>query len=78
MDTTARFKLNHQAAGTVEVADPKVLRDLAPEVFDRVHRLTPGSIGRHEWYRQLVSGALGRDGKEDPAVKVALHYGARR
>jgi predicted acetyltransferase len=75
VDTTARFQLNHQAVGTVEVADPKVLLDVAPEVFGRVHSLTPGSIGRQEWYRQLASGALGRDGKEDPAIKVALHYG---
>lgn len=75
VDTTARFGLRHQATGTVEVADPKVLLQLAPEVFDRVHRLTPGSIGRQDWYRQLASGSLGRDGKEDPAVKVALHYG---
>jgi predicted acetyltransferase len=75
VDTTARFQLNHQAVGTVEVADPKVLLDVAPEVFDRVHSLTPGSIGRQDWYRQLASGALGRDGKEDPAIKVALHYG---
>lgn len=75
VDTTARFQLNQQAVGTVEVADPKVLLDVAPEIFDRVHRVTPGSIGRQEWYRQLASGSLGRDGKEDPAVKVALHYG---
>lgn len=75
VDTTARFRLNHQATGAVEVADSKVLLDVAPEVFGRVHRVTPGSIGRQEWYRQLASGSLGRDGKEDPAVKVALHYG---
>ena len=75
VDTTSRFQLNHQAVGTVEIADPRVLLDLAPEVFDRVHLLTPGSIGRQEWYRQLASGSLGRDGKEDPAVKVAMHYG---
>ena len=75
VDTTARFRLNHQAVGSVDIAEPKVLLDLAPEVFDRVHRLTPGSIGRQEWYRQLASGSLGRDGKGDLAVKVALHYG---
>ena len=74
VDTTPRFQLNHQAVGTVEVAEPQVLLDLAPGVFERVHHGTPGSIGRQEWYRQLASGSLGRDGKEDPAVKVALHY----
>ena len=75
VDTTARFTLQHQAIGTVEVADPKVLLEVAPAVFGRVHRHTPGSIDRQEWYRQLASGSLARDGKEDPAVKVALHYG---
>lgn len=75
VDTTARFNLRHQPTGTVEVADPKVLLDVAPKVFDRVHRHTPGSLGRQEWYRQLASGSLGRDGKEDPGIKAALHYG---
>jgi predicted acetyltransferase len=75
VDTTARFSVRHQATGSVEVADPKMLLQLAPEVFDRVHRVTPGSLGRQDWYRQLASGSLGRDGKEDPAIKVALHYG---
>lgn len=75
VDTTARFRLNHTPVGNVEVADPKVLLDLAPDVFERVHRMTPGSIGRHEFYRQLASGSVTRDGGEDPKVKVALHYG---
>lgn len=74
VDTSARFRLNHQPVGSVDIAEPKVLLDLAPEIFGRVHRYTPGSIGRQEWYRQLASGSLGRDGKEDPAVKVALRY----
>jgi predicted acetyltransferase len=75
VDTTSRFRLSHRAVGSVDVADPRVLLDLAPEVFARVHRLTPGSIDRQDWYRRLASGSLGRDGKEDPAIKVALHYG---
>lgn len=75
VETTARFRLNHTPVGSVEVADPKVLLELAPEVFDRVHRATPGSIGRHEFYRQLASGSVTREGGEDPKVKVALHYG---
>jgi len=75
VDTTARFSLRHQATGAVEVADPKVLLEVAPKVFDRVHRHTPGSLGRQEWYWLLASGSLNREGKEDPAVKAALHYG---
>ena len=38
VDTRARFRLNHTPVGSVEVAEPKVLLDLAPEVFDRLHR----------------------------------------
>jgi predicted acetyltransferase len=75
VDTTGRFLLNHAPVGSVEVADPRVLLELAPEIFDRVHRSTPGSIGRHEFYRQFASGSVSRDGGEDPKVKVALHYG---
>ncbi len=76
VDTTARFSLAHRPTGSVEIADPKALLQLAPEVFERVHEFTPGSLGRQDWYRQLASGALGRDGKEDPSIKVALHYSA--
>ncbi|XAS69687.1 GNAT family N-acetyltransferase [Micrococcaceae bacterium Sec5.7] len=75
VDTTARFSLEHVPVGTVEVADRKVLLDVAPQVFARVQRLTPGSIDRQEYYRFAASGELGRDGKHDDAVKVALHYG---
>src|SRR6478736_5264078 len=46
VDTSARFVLNHVPVGSVEVADPKVLLKLAPQIFDRVHRQTPGSVGR--------------------------------
>jgi len=75
VDTSARFVLNHTPVGSVEVAEPKVLLDLAPAIFDRLHRLTPGSVGRHEFYRQFVAGSISRDGDdEDPKVKVALHY----
>ena len=76
VDTSARFVVDHTPVGSVEVADPKVLLELAPVIFDRLHRLTPGSVGRHEFYRQFASGSISRDDGEDPKVKVALHYGA--
>lgn len=74
VDTGPRFRLRHAAIGRVEIADRKVLLELAPEVFERVHRQTPGSIVRQDAYRQSVSGAIGRDGAEDEAIKCALHY----
>ena len=76
VDTGPRFRLRHTATGTVEIADRKVLLDLAPHVFRWVHRLTPGSIQRQEAYRQTVSGMCGRDGSEDESIRCALHYDA--
>ncbi|WP_347107416.1 GNAT family N-acetyltransferase [Paenarthrobacter sp. S56] len=76
VDTGPRFRLRAVPAGSVEVADPAVLLDIAPRIFSRVQRATPGSIGRQEYYRLLASGSIGHDGKPDPAVKCALHYDA--
>nr|WP_236900763.1 GNAT family N-acetyltransferase [Cryobacterium arcticum] len=74
VDTSAKFQLNHTPVGTVEVADPKVLLELAPQVFARLHNEQPGSIGRQEFYRQLAAGASSREGGPDAKVKAALHY----
>ncbi|MGJ3190776.1 GNAT family N-acetyltransferase [Paenarthrobacter sp. FR1] len=79
VDTSARFKLNHASEGTVEVADPKILLDLAPQIFEQQHRHSPGSIDRQESYRQYVSGSVGGDGADgdggpDAKIKAALHY----
>lgn len=76
VDTGPRFRPRGVPSGSVEVADPAVLLDIAPRIFNRVQRATPGSIGRQEYYRLLASGSIGHDGKPDPAVKCALHYDA--
>ena len=76
VDTGPKFRLRHEPVGSVEIADPAVLLELAPALFDQAHRRTPGSIVRQDFYRNHVSGTLGRDGKEDRAVKAALHYDA--
>ena len=76
VDTGPRFRLRHEPSGSVEIADRKVLLELAPEVFGRVHSAMPGSISRQEAYRLRSSGMLGRDGSEDEAIRCALHYDA--
>ena len=76
VETGPRFRLRHEAQGSVEIADRKVLLDVAPAVFERTHAMTPGSIMRQEAYRLRVSGSLSRDGGEDDAIKCALHYDA--
>ncbi|MFH5877687.1 GNAT family N-acetyltransferase [Arthrobacter sp. NA-172] len=75
VDTGPKFRIRHEPVGRVEIADPRVLLELAPEVFGHVHRRTPGSIVRQDSYRHQVSGAMKRDGTEDKAIKCALHYG---
>ncbi|MFJ6534937.1 GNAT family N-acetyltransferase [Paenarthrobacter sp. NPDC091711] len=74
VDTGPRFQLRGLPEGTVEVADPSVLLDVAPKVFERVQRLSPGSVDRQEYYRLLASGSIGHDGKPDTSVRCALHY----
>ena len=76
VDTGPKFRLRHEPMGSVEIADPAVLLELAPALFDQAHRRTPGSIVRQDSYRRRVSGALGGNGNEDRAVKCALHYDA--
>ncbi|MFE4198521.1 GNAT family N-acetyltransferase [Paenarthrobacter sp. NPDC056912] len=76
VDTGPRFRLRGEPSGTVEVADPAVLLEIAPKVFERVQRAAPGSIDRQEYYRLVASGSIGRDGKPDAAIRSALHYGA--
>ncbi|SDW55987.1 Predicted acetyltransferase [Arthrobacter sp. cf158] len=74
VDTGPRFRLKGQPDGTVEVADPAVLLDVAPQVFERVQRVSPGSVDRQEYYRLVASGSIGHDGKPDTSVRCALHY----
>jgi predicted acetyltransferase len=76
VDTGPRFRLKGQPDGSVETADPAVLLEVAPQVFERVQRLSPGSVDRQEYYRLVASGSIGHDGKPDTSVRCALHYDA--
>ena len=63
-------------AGLVEVADPALLAELEPELFDRLHAVSFGSVGRQDDYRRLVSGAWSfTHPEQDRAVRAAVHYG---
>lgn len=75
VDTRERFGMRSAGSGTVEVADPAVLLDIAPRVFDEFHRHTTGSIGRQDAYRHRVSGQWNEERLEpDKSVRAALHY----
>ncbi|GAB4098855.1 GNAT family N-acetyltransferase [Sinomonas halotolerans] len=76
VDAGPRFRLAVAAGGRVEMVEPAVLAELGPQLFDRVHRRTPGSVGRHERYRLAAAGQFARsDGGEDRELRAALHLG---
>ncbi|MDQ1583674.1 MAG: hypothetical protein QOF36_1728 [Microbacteriaceae bacterium] len=75
VDTGEKFALRHSPAGGVEVTDPSTLLDLAPEIFDRFHVQTLGSVERHAAYPARVLGLWAEDGHApDTRVRAALHY----
>ncbi|WP_427017696.1 GNAT family N-acetyltransferase [Pseudarthrobacter sp. P1] len=64
------------AHGTVELADPVVVQELEPVLFERIHAATFGSIGRQDAYRLSSSGYWSYAKPErDKSVRAALHYG---
>ncbi|WP_026554860.1 GNAT family N-acetyltransferase [Arthrobacter sp. 35W] len=80
IDAGPTFAFRNPAAanrGLVEVADPVVLQDLEPVLFERIHAATFGSIARQDSYRYQASGYWSYANPErDKAVRAALHYGA--
>ncbi|WP_269048473.1 GNAT family N-acetyltransferase [Paenarthrobacter sp. Z7-10] len=78
VDSGPKFSLKGSTkSGMVDIADPQVLKDLEPELFEQLHATTFGSIGRQDAYRYLASGAWTYDHPEpDKNVRAAVHYGA--
>lgn len=75
IDTRERFGIVAPVSGMVEVADPEVLLDIAPQVFEQFHRRTTGSMGRQDAYRHRISGQWSEQKPEpDKSVRTALHY----
>jgi predicted acetyltransferase len=72
---TRGFALRNPPAGRVEVTDPAALLGLAPQVFDRFHARTIGSITRQAFYPSKIAGIWAEDRPlPDPFVRAALHY----
>jgi predicted acetyltransferase len=75
VDTGEKFALRHTPAGSVEVTDNSTLLELAPEIFDRFHVQTLGSVERHAAYPSRILGLWAEDGlAPDTKVRSALHY----
>ena len=75
IDVRERFGLRAPATGSMELAEPASLQELAPELFNRFHNRVPGSIGRQASYALRVSGRWSQDSAaEDKALRAAVHY----
>lgn len=75
VDVGTRFRLIAKPDGIVEVVDPAVLCELAPEIFDRFHARTLGSIQRQSSYPTKITGIWAEDKPEpDRGVRAAAHY----
>lgn len=75
VDVQERFGLRSPPAGTVEMADPASLEQLGPEIFDRFHARTPGSVARQYAYAKRISGQWGHEKPEpDKSIRAAVHY----
>jgi predicted acetyltransferase len=75
VDTGTAFALRYDPEGRVEVAEPATLLTVAPEVFNRFHAQTLGSIQRQEFYPSKIAGIWAEDRPlPDTSVRAALHY----
>lgn len=73
--TGPRFRLAVGTDKRIESIQPAALLEVAPVIFSRVHRMTPGSIDRQEDYRLAAGGQWADDGGEDTCLRSALHFG---
>lgn len=75
VDTRAGFTMAVEPDRRVEMADPRVLRDLGPELYDKFQKMSPGAAGRQRVYVDVASGDLNlTTDEEDLGTRAALHY----
>ncbi|WP_433876757.1 GNAT family N-acetyltransferase [Sinomonas atrocyanea] len=74
VSTGPRFRLAVPTRGKVIAAEPAAMLPLAPAIFARAHRATPGSVDRQEQYTLHAAGQWERSsGGEDPGLRIAVH-----
>lgn len=75
VDVSERFGLMRDPTGTVEVADPASLLDVAPGVFEKFHLQTRGSLRRPAMFPEKAAGIWAEDDPDPkPGRRTALHY----
>ena len=75
VDAHSRLQLKAPTVGTVEMADNLAVAELAPQIFERFHRATAGSLRRTVKWWDYVSGQWNwHRGAAEPEVRTAVHY----
>ena len=73
VDTGPGFLIDHDPTGIVRVVDRDGLAELAPDVFDRYHDQTLGSIRRQSRSGRSMAGVWGDPAEPDLALRGAVH-----
>lgn len=77
VDTTQRFGLRQAQPGSVEMADPGTIWQVAEDVFARFHANTPGSITRPAFVRPFTTGEWDFDKQtKNDQLRAAVHLDA--
>ena len=76
VDTGPGFLIDHDPTGMVRVVDRDEMAELAPDVFDRYHEQTLGSIRRQTRSGRSMAGVSGNPAEPDLAVRGAVHLDA--
>ncbi len=77
VDTSPGFKMLREPDRRVEMCDPGVLRELAPDIYARFMRTSPGAMERQQTYIERATGALDTEtGEADRGIRAALHFDA--
>src|SRR5699024_11088294 len=75
VDTSPGFKMVREPDRRVEMCLPSELRELAPKIYGRFMRTSPGAMQRQQTYIERATGALNVEtGEEDRGVRAALHF----
>lgn len=75
VDTSPGFSMLQEPDRRVEMCNPEVLRELAPIIYGKFMRTSPGAMERQQTYIERSTGALNVEtGDEDRGVRAALHF----
>lgn len=74
VDTSPRFGLRNPVPGRVELTTQQMMSELAPQIYERCHQVTLGSVGREHFYAEESAGLFDLDTqKRNHKVRNAVH-----